>query len=282
MADSIRITVLIENTAFGRGVVGEHGLAYWIEAGGKKVLFDTGQTPGCLVQNAEILGVDLASTDAIVLSHGHYDHTGGLEEVLETARKPHLYLHPGALARRYSRKRDGSCSEIGIPRALTESRLQELTSSLVWTEEAIEVVPGVSATGYVPRMNDFEDTGGAFFLDEGCRNPDPIEDDQAVFFDTVEGTVVLLGCAHAGVVNTLRHVQSLTGGGRVHAVIGGMHLVSASPERMDRTVEALKSFAPPRLAPVHCTGARAKARLAKEFPETWEPTHVGSRFEFLR
>jgi len=282
MAESIRVTVLVENTAFGRHTLGEHGLAYWIEAGEHRVLFDTGQTPESLLHNAEHLSIDLSTADAVVLSHGHYDHTGGLESVLELTDKAKIFLHPGALKRRYSRQKDGKVLAIGIPPGMTEAHIRSQTASLAWTDGVTELVPGIHVTGYVHRENDFEDTGGAFFLDEECRHPDPIEDDQAVFFDTSEGTVVLLGCAHAGVVNTLRSVRAETGGRPIHTVIGGMHLVNASPERMDRTIDALRELDVERLAPAHCTGARAQAILAAEFPDTWEPTHVGSRFEFVR
>lgn len=280
MTQSMRLTVLVENTAFGRHVWGEHGLAFWIEAGPKRILFDTGQTPNVLVHNAEFLGIDLASADGVVLSHGHYDHTGGLEEVLRRTGSIPLFLHPGAVARRFSRKQDGSVHEIGAPHPLDEPFLRARTSSLAWTREAEAITDELRVTGQVPRRTDFEDTGGDFYLDRGCANPDPIVDDQAVFFDTPEGTVVLLGCGHAGVVNTLYHVQELTGGRPLHAVIGGMHLVAASDNRLDRTVEALRELKVGSIAPLHCTGPRAQARLAFEFPDRWKPCHVGSLFEF--
>lgn len=129
MSDSITVTILVENTAFGPGTRGEHGLAFWIEAGSRRVLFDTGPGPDVLVHNAEYLGIDLGSTDAVVLSHGHYDHTGGLMEVLGRAGKNPLFLHPGALIRRYSQKKDGTVREIGAPSPLSESTLGELASS---------------------------------------------------------------------------------------------------------------------------------------------------------
>jgi 7,8-dihydropterin-6-yl-methyl-4-(beta-D-ribofuranosyl)aminobenzene 5'-phosphate synthase len=280
MARSIRITVLVENTAFGRGLRGEHGLAYWIEAGQERVLLDTGQTAEGLLHNAECLGIDLATANAVVLSHGHDDHTGGLEEVLEGTGSIPLFLHPGALARRFSRKEDGSVLEIGAPPPLQEPFLRAHTSSLVWTHEATTITDVLRVTGQVPRETDFEDTGGAFYLDRGCSTPDPIVDDQAVHFDTPEGIVVLLGCGHAGVVNTLRHVQRITGGRPIHAVIGGMHLATASKHRLDRTVEALRELDVDIISPLHCTGPRAQARLASEFPDRWKPGHVGSRFEF--
>jgi len=280
MTQSIRVTVLVENTAFGRHTRGEHGLALWIEAGSKRVLFDTGQTPGALLHNAECLGIEVASADAVVLSHGHDDHTGGLGEVLQRTGGIPLLLHPGALAERFSQQKDGSVQEIGMPPPLDETFLRAHSSSLTWTDEATAITDELRVTGQVPRATDYEDTGGDFYLDGTCDTPDPIEDDQAVFFDTRDGTVVLLGCGHAGVVNTLRHIQDLTEGRPIHAVIGGMHLVAASRNRLDRTVEALRELDVGLIAPAHCTGARAQARLAFEFPDRWEPCHVGTRFEF--
>ena len=282
MTHSIRVTVLVENTAFVRHFWGEQGLAFWIEAGSEQVLFDTGQSPEVLFHNAGCLGLDLASADALVLSHGHYDHAGGLEEVLRRAGGISVFLHPGALSQRFSRRKDGSVSEIGVPPPLDEPFLRAHSSSLSWTDQPTTVTDELRVTGRVPRATDYEDTGGEFFLDGTCDTTDPIEDDQSVFFDTREGTVVLLGCGHAGVMNTLRHVQGLTGERPIHAVIGGMHLLAAPKNRMDRTVEELRELDVGLVAPAHCTGARAQARFALEFPGRWEPCHVGSRFEFPR
>ena len=280
MTEMIRVTALVENTAFGRHTRGEHGLALWIEAGSERVLLDTGPAPEVLLHNAKLFGIDLTSTDAVVLSHGHYDHTGGLEEVLRLAGRIPLFLHPGALARRFSRQKDGEVREIGAPGPLDELFLQTNASSLSWTTSPMPVSNGLWVTGPVPRATEFEDTGGDFFLDEGCATPDPIVDDQSVFFDSVNGTVVLLGCCHAGIINTLRYIKSLTGGRPIHAVIGGTHLVAASRNRMDLTVEALREMNIGLIAPAHCTGARAQARIASEFPGSWDPCHAGTSVEF--
>lgn len=279
MINGIRITTLVENTASGRDTLGEHGLSFWIDTGDHRILFDTGQTPAVLRHNAGRLGVNLASVEAIVLSHGHYDHTGGLADVLKQSHRPKLYLHPAALQRRFSRHRDGSVQDVGIPSSLDIQTLEELADP-VWTDQPTQIVPGLFVTGHIPRLTDYEDTGGDFHLDDTCSRPDPIADDQAVYFDTPAGLVVLLGCAHAGLINTLGHIGRTIGQRPIHAVIGGMHLVHASPDRMNRTVSALRQLDVQRLAPTHCTGARAAARLWSEFPESWQPCPVGTTFEF--
>ena len=262
MADG-RITVLVENTAGGRGLLGEHGLSFWIEWNGKRVLFDTGQGH-VLLNNARRLGIRLDQIDAIDLSHGHYDHTGGLGDVLRNARATTVYTHPAAFEAKYAQNLDGSARDVGIPN-LDKQMIRDM-AELVLVEEPTEVCSGLYLTGPVPRTTDFKDTGGAFFTDQACTEPDPLVDDQAAFIETQVGTVVILGCAHAGVINTLRHVQTLTRNRPIHTVIGGMHLLNASPERMDKTVAELRRLEVQRLLPCHCTGMAGVARLWQEFP----------------
>jgi 7,8-dihydropterin-6-yl-methyl-4-(beta-D-ribofuranosyl)aminobenzene 5'-phosphate synthase len=136
-------------------------------------------------------------------------------------------------------------------------------------------------TGPVPRRTDFEDTGGAFFLDEACTRPDPLADDQAVFVETSFGTVVILGCAHAGIINTLWRIRELTGNRPIHTVIGGTHLVNASPERLDRTVAELRRLDIQRLLTCHCTGFSSQVRLWNEFPGRCAICPTGSAIGFL-
>ncbi len=260
--------------------MGEHGLAYHIESGGSSLLFDTGQT-ALILQNARRLGLDLSRLDSVALSHGHYDHTGGLHAVRGIAPSADLYAHPGARARRFARNPDGTTRDIGIgPEGLDALRSHpERTHE---TASATEVAEGVFLTGEIPRATAFEDVGGPFVLDERGLVPDPIVDDQALFFETRDGVVVLLGCAHAGVVNTMRHIRQLTGGRPIHTVLGGMHLLTAGPERMDRTVEAVREECLQQLGPAHCTGMAAVARLWREFPHACTVCSVGCRFTFQR
>ena len=280
MNQPVHITILVENTAAGRGLLGEHGLAFWIEAGHRRILFDTGQGV-VLKQNAQHLEIPLASADAIVLSHGHYDHTGGLAQALKVAPQAKVFAHPGAFQAKYQRNDDGTVRDVGMP-LLNEDGVRKKAGDLIWTNQPTEICDGVFVTGEIPRISDFEDTGGPFFLDEGCQQPDPLIDDQAMFFESSLGTVVLLGCAHAGVVNTLQYIQQLTDKRPIHAVMGGMHLVNASPERIDRTVKAIRKLGVDCLAPAHCTGMVAMARLWMEYPDRCRHCGVGTTMEFER
>jgi 7,8-dihydropterin-6-yl-methyl-4-(beta-D-ribofuranosyl)aminobenzene 5'-phosphate synthase len=273
----ISLSILAENTARGTGIIGEHGFSCWIDTGAHRVLFDTGQ--GRVFQNnAAQLEIDLGRADAIVLSHGHYDHTGGLEQALSLAPNARLFLHPLAVQPKFSGS-GGRTRRISTGFMESED-FRAKGREVVMSREAREVVPGVWMTGEIPRANDFEDTGGPFFLDEPLRDPDPLLDDQALFFDTNAGLVVVLGCAHSGVVNTLRHVCALAGHSRIHALIGGLHLEAASARRMDETVAALKALAPERIGCCHCTGFQAMMRLWTEFPGRCFQAHAGLRMEF--
>ena len=272
------LTVLAENTARGAGVLGEHGLAYWIDTGSSRVLFDTGQGMA-LLHNAARLGVDLAKASAIVLSHGHFDHVGGLETALAAAPQATLHLHPCATQRKFSGADPAGARCISIPFVEHET-FRSQSRCVVASREAREIVPGVWITGEIPRETDFEDTGGPFFLDEALSRPDPLLDDQALYLPTPQGTIIVLGCAHSGVVNTLRHIQRLTNDAPVYALIGGLHLERAGPHRLDETVRALRICRPQKMGFCHCTGFHAIRRLWDEFPEACLQIHAGSRLEF--
>lgn len=277
---SIWVTVLVENSVHGRQLQGEHGLAFHLRTDRGQMVFDAGQSE-LVARNAPLLGVDLDAVQAIALSHGHYDHTGGLATLRNLAPRARLFLHPDALINRFSGQPDGSTREVGLPDA-ARAVVCEGGEAVVWTRAATEVIDGVFLTGEIPRETAFEDTGGRFYLDEAGTQPDPLLDDQALFFDTTEGVVVLLGCAHAGVVNTLRHIGRLTQGRPVRAVLGGFHLLSASEARLQATLEALAALDVRMIGAAHCTGPAATARLWAAFPDRCCTCAVGSAFRFQR
>jgi len=276
MNDYVSITTLVEDTASDHGLSSEHGLSFWIEYGDRRILFDTGQT-SMLLKNARSLGIDLSKTDAIVLSHGHYDHTGGLVAVLAIAPRATVYVHPAALRPKFGRK-NGQTRDIGMSdstKKLVHAHAQD--KRVVWTENSREVVPGLCVTGQIPRNTDFEDVGGAFYVDEHCQQADMLPDDQAVFLHTPRGLVVILGCSHAGVVNTLDYIVKLTEDKPIDSVMGGMHLLSASQDRVEKTANAFRRYNVQNIGLAHCTGANATRQIQRAFPDRSFLCSTGSR-----
>ncbi len=271
------IMVLLDNSATGPGLIAEHGLAVWLDLGARHVLFDTGQT-GALVANARRLGIDIGATDTVALSHGHYDHTGGLADALHAVDGAvAVHLHPDTTEPKYHRTGE-VVRPIGMPAGCRES-LRRQKVILRTNTGPTELAPGVFLTGAVPRRHPEEQGDEGFRRDVEGRYVDPFRDDQALFVRTAAGIVVLLGCAHAGVINTLDYIRDLTGGCPLHTVLGGMHLRSASDERIAWTIDALRTFAPERLYPAHCTGAKPVAALAAAFPGRCLPCGGGTSLE---
>lgn len=271
------ITTLCENTAAGKGLIAEHGLSFWIKHEDHNILFDTGQGY-CLKHNAEALGIALSQTDAIVLSHGHFDHTGGLLDALHIGNFPPVFLHPMALIPRYACRENEEIREIGMPRSVEE--VVSDRAKLVLTKKSTEISPGVFVTGTIPCTTDFEDSNAPFFLDEMGRERDTFPDDQALYFQTPKGTVVVLGCAHRGMVNTLKYIQEITDKYPIYAVLGGTHLVAANQERIDKTIAFLQDIQVQRLHAAHCTGFIAMAQLWHAFPKQYAPCPVGTILNF--
>jgi 7,8-dihydropterin-6-yl-methyl-4-(beta-D-ribofuranosyl)aminobenzene 5'-phosphate synthase len=254
----VKITILVDNHA-GDDLIAEHGLSVWIEAEGRRILFDTGQG-GALAANALSLGVDLGEADALVLSHGHFDHTGGIPHVLKTARCIDTYCHSGAVLPRYS-IRNGTPKPIHMPRDCLAAIDSLPWHRLHWVQEPLRLTGKIGLTGPIPRETSFEDTGGPFYLDPEGRRTDAIEDDLALWIRTDKGLVICVGCCHAGVVNTLNHILRLNPDSKIRAVIGGMHLLNASEKRLDRTIAALRSLMPELVVPCHCTGEGSIERM---------------------
>jgi len=257
--NTISITTLIDDIP-SENLRSEHGLSLWINYGEKRILFDTGQS-NLLLGNAKILGIELANTDAIVISHGHYDHTGGLSNVLNIASKAKIYLHPAATEPKFSKKFSGAKS-IGIS-DFAKKAIQG--RDVIWTATPVQLFPGIAVTGQVPRINNFEDVGGAFFLDENYQKSDELLDDQTLFIESAKGLIVVFGCAHSGVVNTLDYISKSTGQNKIYAVIGGMHLVNASRIRIANTIEAFKKYEIQNIVPLHCTGQDAVENFKNAF-----------------
>ncbi|MBI5017906.1 MAG: MBL fold metallo-hydrolase [Deltaproteobacteria bacterium] len=270
MLESLHVTVLCENSVGGPfGLVGEHGWAVFVESPEQCWLFDTGQGLG-LTSNAQCLGVDLRRLDGIALSHGHYDHTSGLPAVLALRRKTAVCAHPDVFLHRYWHK-GGECREIGL--RFAKESLEGLGAEFSLAAAFRELGPGLYLTGEIPRRTAFEPTDPTMTLkgETGTWIQDPLRDDQALVADTAEGLVVVLGCAHAGLINTLQHIRDRLPGRPFHTVVGGTHLGFAAPAQLDATLAELGRFGVGRLGASHCTGLVNGARLQ---------THLGDRYFF--
>ncbi|WP_263769134.1 MBL fold metallo-hydrolase [Propionivibrio soli] len=260
--DYVEISLVVDNEA-NPGLMAEHGFAAWAAIGDDRLLFDTSQT-AALAHNASQLGIDLSCADLLVLSHGHYDHTGGLPTFLESNEHATVCFGRGATQRRFSCHPDQPPRSIGMDDTVS-SLIQNLASSR--RKEITDwcyLYPHVGATGPVPRTTPFEDTGGPFFLDAGKRQVDLIDDDLSLWFETDAGLVILCGCSHAGVINTVQYVRDVSGVERVHGIIGGFHLLQASEERLRETIGFLDRCRPDFLIPCHCTGEQVVERLKSE------------------
>ncbi len=269
------LTILSENLVRGAGLLGEHGLAYWLDTGTHRVLFDTGQGMA-LLPNARRLGIDLAQADAIVLSHGHYDHVSGLPDALAACPRAALWMHPGATMRRYQRTTGGKARRLSTD--FMEAAVFGAGREVRRVTEAAEVVPGLWVTGPIERIHPLEDTGGPFFLDEELTTADPIADDMAVYGLSPAGLSVVLGCCHAGLINTLQGIFSRHGPMPLRSLVGGLHLMSARPERVRATLDYLREVEPAEMGFGHCTGAEAVQRIRAEFPGRCREIHAGWTF----
>ncbi len=217
-----RLTVLCDNAVSPQmGLLGEHGFSCLIEAGNGHYLFDTGQGLA-IAHNCQVLGKNLEGLQAIVLSHGHYDHTGGLPDVLHRTGPVRVVAHPDLFRERY-RTVAGHRRFIGLP--YRQAHLESLGAEFFFTPEWTEIGAGLFATGEIPRRDGcIRADSGLVMIGEHGEEPDPLADDVSLVVSTKHGLVLLLGCAHAGLANILRYVLEKTGRDRIYAVLGGTHL----------------------------------------------------------
>jgi 7,8-dihydropterin-6-yl-methyl-4-(beta-D-ribofuranosyl)aminobenzene 5'-phosphate synthase len=247
-----------------------------------ETLFDTGITPTGVVENAKRMGLDLSRVAAIALSHGHYDHFGGMLKTIEKVNKPDLpvFVHEDMFRVRGTINSDGNIRKLPVFPAESQTK----PAILVKTKKPQLVANDILLiTGEIPRTNQFEKGfQKQLFFSEGKWLPDPwVWDDRALVVNVKEkGLVVLSGCAHAGIINTISYAQQLTGISTVHAVLGGFHLADASAETVTKTVEHLKTLKLMLIAPSHCTGWRAAFLIAQAMPESFVWNSVGNLYTF--
>jgi 7,8-dihydropterin-6-yl-methyl-4-(beta-D-ribofuranosyl)aminobenzene 5'-phosphate synthase len=277
----ITLRCVVDNTVLrGSPLWGEHGVAFWIESPNGNLLFDTGQSGNVLIHNAEWMNVDFKRCDSLALSHAHYDHTGGLEQFLGLCRPGiPLFASPDIFRERFHIKY-GEPRSIGL--RITKESLLENTSSHL-SSEPVEIMPSIWTTGEIRERIDFEGRSAQHYIRIGENwQPDPYQDDLSLVLQTSQGLVLLCGCCHAGLLNTMTQVRDQFSQ-PICAIIGGTHLESAGGESLEKVVSELGfccEGTPPALYLNHCTGERAIFSLSQSFGEQVRPCPVGTVLTF--
>lgn len=273
----------------GKSIHAEHGLAYYVESivDGKKsgCMFDYGLDPAGVLNNIAMLGLDVGSANAFGLSHGHFDHWMGAVQILKQVnakikKGTPFYVGDECFAHRFS-ARPGSTEHMSLGQ-LKKEEIEALGLKVVQVKDAVQIIPGAFLTGNIERVTAYEKTPPTLLIKRGeTPEPDDFRGEQALFFAIKgKGLVVLSGCAHRGIVNTVKQAQKVAGTDKIHAVLGGFHLINAKPDVISNTVADIKAMKPDHIVPTHCTGFEAIVEFGKQMPEQFTLNTAGTQYTF--
>ena len=273
----------------GKSIHAEHGLSYYVETvvNGKTstCMFDYGLDPLGVMNNIALLGLDIGKANAFSLSHGHWDHYMAAVSILKQnqsriAGGTPFYVGEEAFARRYS-LRPGT-TEFADLGQLRKEDIEALGLKVVEVKNPLQIIPGANFTGNIERVTAYEKVPPSLLIKRGEKpEPDDFRGEQALFFNVKgKGLVVLSGCAHAGIVNTVKYAQKVSGTEKIHAVMGGFHLINAKPEVIQNTVADIKAMKPDYIVPTHCTGFEAVVAFSREMPNEFILNTAGTQYTF--
>ncbi|MDX9703376.1 MAG: MBL fold metallo-hydrolase [Candidatus Auribacterota bacterium] len=274
----ISITILVDDTVTRSMLLAEHGFSAYLDINGHKVLFDAGQGMA-LKHNARLMGIKLNNLDSIIISHGHYDHANGIKKLINL-HKIMVYAHPLTTCPRYKKIGDNEFKQIGIDWISNRSTQEMIEWQL--SSDPQYITNDVVLSGEIPRTMKFEESDEPFYIkDRDNIVKDYLFDDQALFLRTPEGLIIITGCAHSGLINTILHAVKLMNDDRVLAVIGGTHLIHSGEERLQVTVEHLESLKVKKLYAAHCTGFNSCCFLKERLKDRFERLEVGKSLEWI-
>jgi 7,8-dihydropterin-6-yl-methyl-4-(beta-D-ribofuranosyl)aminobenzene 5'-phosphate synthase len=281
-AKSVRITTLADNVVYVSRLLGQFGFSAHLEIRGNKdkkhfLVFDTGSNKNAVLHNIKALKLDLTPVESIVLSHGHYDHTSATVEIAKKATgKVKVYAHPNAFQPKYKTKK-GKKEPHGMPKGEGRTEIERTGAQIIETVQPTEIFPGVMASGEIPRITSFERlTWKNMTIIDGNPVGDKLLDDQALFINLAQkGVLVICGCAHAGLINTLEHALKVTKTKRLFGFIGGTHLINTRETRFKETVAHLKKLDLQLISPAHCTGYKSIAALNHAFQDEFVLNYAG-------
>lgn len=271
----MKVTIVVENhSGFKKGLLGAHGFSALVEHKGLRVLVDTGVDGDVLIRNMTALGINPKDMDYLFLTHGHYDHTGGLKSLLKAREGKRLPIiaHPGIFTKRIALK--PHLRDISIP--FQREELEALGAEFILVRDSFKVAEGIWSSGEVERR--VWDRAVGYKVEGGTLLKDPVEDDIALILDSGGEVSVITGCSHSGILNIAMHAQKVMKK-PLKALIGGFHLAGAKRELIDDAIMTFERMGIKKLYAGHCTGFDAIAHFKIAFGERFEPIHSGKIIE---
>ncbi len=283
--DNVKITVLVDdNSGFDSPYLGHHGLSLLLDITkgkiSKKILLDTGQSHEALLYNAKLLDINLKDINMILLSHCHFDHTGGISGVLkEIDKEIPVIAHPAIFRQNFVL--GPYLKNIGISSNNSEEVIIRNGGQLVLVKEPVTLMEGVITTGEVEKNSSFEEIGiNSYNLEDGKLTYDEIIDDTSIIVNIKDkGLLIITGCGHSGIINIINHAKKITGINNVYGVAGGLHLLHSADTRIDKTLEVFKSENLKLIATGHCTGLKAQYKISNMFSDAFTMLNSGKTIE---